>query len=82
MAKEKLTFEQSMAKLEKIVEAIEQGKIGLEDSIEKYSEGMELIRHCSRVLADAELKIQKLQVDAAGEVKAVDMDADELDQDE
>lgn len=72
MAKEKLTFEQAMARLEKIVEAIEQGKIGLEDSIEKYAEGMEMIRHCTRVLADAELKIQKLQADAAGQLKVAE----------
>ena len=82
MAKEKLTFEQAMARLEKIVEAIEQGKIGLEDSIEKYSEGMEMIRHCTRVLADAELKIQKLQADAAGQLKATEFSPAEADEDE
>ncbi len=82
MAKDKLTFEQAMARLEKIVEAIEQGKIGLEDSIEKYSEGMEMIRHCGKVLADAELKIQKLQADAAGQLKTADLHADDTDEDE
>lgn len=82
MAKEKLTFEQAMARLEKIVEAIEQGKIGLEDSIEKYAEGMEMIRHCSRVLADAELKIQKLQADAAGQLKVTEFSAAPGDEDE
>lgn len=82
MAKEKLTFEQAMTRLEKIVEAIEQGKIGLEDSIEKYSEGMEMIRHCTRVLADAELKIQKLQADAAGQLKVAEFSASESDEDE
>lgn len=69
MAKEKLKFEQAMVRLEKIVEAIEQGKIGLEESIERFSEGMDLIGHCRSVLAEAELKIQKLQVDTAGNLK-------------
>ena len=73
MAKEKLTFEQAMARLEKIVDAIEQGKIGLEESIERYSEGMELIGHCRKVLTDAEMKVQKLQADAAGQLKVVNL---------
>lgn len=65
MSKEKLTFEQAMGRLEKIVEAIEQGKIGLEDSIKQFEEGMSLIQHCRTVLSQAELKIQQLQ--ASGE---------------
>lgn len=74
VAKEKLKFEQAMARLEKIVGGIEQGKIGLEESIERFAEGMELIKHCRGVLADAELKIQKLQSDADGRLKASDME--------
>jgi exodeoxyribonuclease VII small subunit len=61
MSQEKLSFEQAMGRLEKIVEAIEQGKVGLEDSIKQFEEGMTLIRRCRQVLGDAELKIQKLQ---------------------
>lgn len=59
-----------MARLEKIVEAIEQGKVGLEESIERFSEGMELIGQCRSILSEAELKIQKLQVDTAGNLEA------------
>ena len=62
------TFEQSMQRLEAIVEAIEQGKIGLEDSLKQFEEGMALIRHCRTVLSDAEMKIQHLQ--AAGDSAA------------
>jgi len=69
MAKERLTFEQSMARIEQIVAAIEQGQIGLEESITRYSEGMELIARCRQILADAELKVQKLQADAAGQLQ-------------
>jgi len=64
MAKQSKTnvkFEKAVERLEQIVEAIEQGKIGLEESIEKFEEGMGLIRQCRTVLDDAELKIQKLQ---------------------
>ena len=65
MSKEKLSFEQAMTRLEKIVEAIEQGKIGLEDSIKQFEEGMSLIKHCRTVLSNAEMKIHQLQ--ASGE---------------
>lgn len=50
-----------MARLEQIVESIEQGKVGLEDSIKQFEEGMSLIRQCRNVLNEAEMKIQQLQ---------------------
>jgi exodeoxyribonuclease VII small subunit len=68
MAKKPLKFEQALSRLEEIVTAIEQGEIGLEESIERFEEGMELIRHCRGVLAEAEMKIQKLQADAGGQL--------------
>lgn len=61
MDEQKQTFEQAMSRLEKIVEAIEQGKIGLEDSLKQFEEGMALIKRCRSVLSDAELKIHRLQ---------------------
>ncbi|HPD30843.1 MAG TPA: exodeoxyribonuclease VII small subunit [Phycisphaerae bacterium] len=60
--KEQLTFEQAYSQLESIAKAIEQGKIGLEDSIVEYEKGVKLLRYCRAVLAEAELKVQKLQV--------------------
>lgn len=60
MAKEKLTFEQALAKLEQIVSQIEEGKVSLEESIEKYAEGTELIGKCRAILETAEKKIQLL----------------------
>lgn len=72
MAREKPSFEKSMARLEKIVESIEQGKIGLEDSIKQFEEGMALIRQCRSVLTEAELKIQQLQAAGRDGVAASD----------
>ena len=60
MTKRKLTFEQALQKLEQIVSEIEQGKVSLEESIEKYAEGIELIKHCRAILDSAEKKIQLL----------------------
>lgn len=61
MAKDNLKFEEALKRLEQIVDSIEQGKIGLEDSIKSYEEGMALVRSCRAVLQEAEQKIQYLQ---------------------
>ena len=56
----KLTFEQALEKLEGIVTRIEQGEVSLEESIDQYAEGIELVKHCRKVLDAAEKKIQLL----------------------
>ena len=61
MAKKKRSFEEALAELEAIAERIEQGKVGLEESIAQYEQGMSLVKYCRDVLAKAELRIQKLQ---------------------
>ncbi len=72
MAKDPLSFEQAIARLEKIVDAMEQGKIGLEDSVKHFEEGMGLISRCRNVLSEAELKIQQLQASGDAGVKVSD----------
>ena len=47
------TFESALLKLEKIVRDIEEGKVGLEDSIKRYEEGMRLLGHCREILSKA-----------------------------
>ncbi len=61
MAKKKQSFEESLKQLEAIATQIEQGEIGLEESITKYEEGMNLVKNCREILEKAELKMQKLQ---------------------
>jgi len=61
-SQKELTFEEALAELESIVSAIEQGKIGLEQAISQYEKGMKLIHRCRSVLADAEARIQQLQL--------------------
>ncbi|MBI5726027.1 MAG: exodeoxyribonuclease VII small subunit [Planctomycetes bacterium] len=58
--KEKMSFEQALARLEQIVRQIEEGKVPLEESIEKYAEGIELVKCCRSILDTAERKIQVL----------------------
>ena len=76
MGKQKVTFEQALGKLERIVEQIESGQIGLEDSIARYEEGIKLIRQCRTILDAAEKKIQLLAKGEGGQLA----EAGELDQ--
>jgi len=73
MAKKKLNFEDSLSQLEAIAEQIEQGKIGLEESITQYEQGMSLVKHCRAILSKAELKIQELQERPDGTLNSVPM---------
>ena len=66
MAKKKRTFEQALGQLEELTRQIEEGEIGLEESITKYEEGMKLVQHCRDVLGKAEHKIEQLQQRADG----------------
>jgi len=67
MTKKAPTFEEALARLEAIADDIEQGRVGLEESITRYEEGMRLIQRCRTVLTEAEQRIIRLQSDSAQE---------------
>lgn len=69
-------FEEALKKLEGIVEAMESDDLPLETLISKYEEGSKLVKICQEKLAEAELKIQKLEKTADGEVKVKPFEAD------
>ncbi len=81
MAKKKLSFEDALKQLETIAREIEQGEVGLEESITKYEDGMGLVKQCRDILGKAELKIQKLQERADGTLGASSFDAGDKDND-
>ena len=56
-----LNFEQATARLEEIVARVNNPETGLEDMIALAAEGLTLIRNSEQLLAEAELKIQKLE---------------------
>jgi exodeoxyribonuclease VII small subunit len=62
-------FEEALKKLEGIVEAMEADDLPLETLLAKYEEGTRLVKICQEKLAEAELKIQQLEKNAAGEMK-------------
>jgi exodeoxyribonuclease VII small subunit len=62
-----LDFERAVEQVEKIIEKIESGEIGLEASIAEYERGVGLIRRCRQVLERAEQRVDELtgQMNAA-----------------
>lgn len=64
-----LPFEDALKKLEGVVEAMESDDLPLETLLARYEEGSRLVKICQEKLAEAELKIQQLEKDAAGEMK-------------
>ena len=59
----KLTFEQSMRRLEEIIDNLESGNVELENAINLYTEGIKLQEHCKNKLENAKLKINKIVKD-------------------
>ena len=60
-------FEEALKKLEGIVEAMESDELPLETLLARFEEGTRLAKICQAKLAEAELRIQQLEKDAAGE---------------
>ncbi len=66
-----LDFEQSMKRLETIVEELEAGELSLEDSIARYEEGIKLSRRLTQVLDESEKRIERL-VEKEGQAPATE----------
>ena len=54
------TFEETQAELERIVEQLERGDVGLEELAKLWERGEELYRRCAARLADAQGRIEEL----------------------
>lgn len=65
--KDSLPYEEALKKLEAVVEAMESGDLALENLLARFEEGTRLVKICQEKLEEAELKIQKLEKNAAGE---------------
>ena len=66
-----LDFEQSMKRLETIVEELETGELSLEASIARYEEGIKLSRRLTLVLDESEKRIERL-VEKEGQAPATE----------
>ena len=72
MATTKKKFEEKMNDLEKIINELENGNIYLEDSINKYTEAMKLVKECDEQLKNIEKQVSKIVID--GEEKDFDIE--------
>ena len=76
MSKKPPRFEQAIEELETLIDKIESGQVGLEDSIKHYEQGMKLVKQCRSILKTAEKKIAELTVDDAGQLTVDDNNDD------
>ena len=61
------SFEQALAALEQIVRDLEDGRLGLSESLARYEEGVKLLKNCYAQLEEAERRIELLTgIDATG----------------
>lgn len=68
---EKLTFEDALAELEKIVAELESGDLSLEASLDLFEKGQKLAQQCGVQLETAALRIEQLTSD--GEIVELDL---------
>ena len=68
-------FEKALADLEGLVNAMEEGDMSLEESLQSFEKGIKLTRECQTALKQAEQKVQLL-LDENGET--ADFDSDDL----
>lgn len=66
MAKTELSFEKAMQELQGIVDALEAGKVGLDESLSLYERGVELVRLCNNKLEGAQQRVLAVQKSADG----------------
>lgn len=56
----RLNFEQALREIEAIIERIETGEVGLEDSLKEYERGVGLVNHCRAKLDKAQQQVEDL----------------------
>ena len=70
-----LSYEEAVARLEAIVRQLEAGDLSLEDSLRLFGEGVELSRHCTRMLDEAERRVERLIQSPEGKLSFEPMEA-------
>ena len=74
MPKKKLNFEESLARLEEILDALQNGDAKLDDTLKLYEEGVSLVRACNQYLQNAEQTVKTLQFNPDGTAALVDFE--------
>ena len=69
---EKLNFEEALAEIDSIVSKLESGELSLDDSLQYFQRGMELINFCSTKLEGAEKKLKIIMEGEKGDFRLED----------
>ena len=78
-----LSFEQALEKLEASVQELEDGELGLGESLQRYQQCVALLKQCHGQLEEATRSVELLsEVTAEGEAVTTDFDDNELSLDE
>jgi exodeoxyribonuclease VII small subunit len=67
-----VTLEESMQRLNDIVEKLESGEVSLDDAVSLYEEGMVISKQCMEKLSQAELRLKQIRKDMNGNLKLFD----------
>jgi len=68
MDEKKMSFEEALKRLEKIVQEMESGTMELDAMISAFEEGQRLVKSCSAKLNEVEKKIEKVVKGADGQI--------------
>jgi exodeoxyribonuclease VII small subunit len=66
----RMTFEQALAELEKIVQDLERGQLDLDAAITAYERGTQLKVHCEGKLREAQLRVERISLGPDGRPRA------------
>lgn len=69
-------FDADLTRLEAIVGELERGDLGLESSLERYQQGIELLRRCHATLASYRKQVEELSAQADGVLRPYADDPD------
>jgi len=69
-------FDGKLQRLEAIVAELEQGGLALEPAIERYQEGIELLKDCHRALGGYRRRVEELTREAEAEIQPFEGDPD------
>ncbi|MBO8128471.1 MAG: exodeoxyribonuclease VII small subunit [Peptococcaceae bacterium] len=58
-----MSFEEALARLGQVVDALEKGEVPLEEALDLFAEGVRLSKHCHNLLEKAEQRIQVLEME-------------------
>ena len=72
MAKKK-TYEENLTEIDEIIEKLENGELNLDESNKEYEKSMKLIEECSKILNEAQGKVQKISINN-GKIELEDLE--------